>query len=134
MAIKRANSFVCINPLGQKVTKYSSARNLSIVAQALTCLPNVGPSLPQPPNLTSISDIQYAASLANSICNFLRGGGSSPALLGQSPSFFARLGRTRKTHLVFSQPCFHMKLFLVCIKETKTKPEHVRFELYFLLT
>ena len=71
--------------------KYSSARNLSIVAQALTGLPIVGPSLPQPPNLNFISDILYAASQANSICNFLRGGGgggSQPGPVRTEPKLF----------------------------------------------
>ena len=32
----------------------------SIVAHTLTCLPNVGPSLFQPPNLTSIWKLRYS--------------------------------------------------------------------------
>ena len=35
--------------------------------------------MPLPPNLSSLCDILYTASLVNSICNFLRGGGGVPS-------------------------------------------------------
>ena len=36
-----------------------------MVAHALTYWPNVGPSLPQPPNLTSLRKSQYTSALTN---------------------------------------------------------------------
>ena len=53
------------------------APNLSIVAHTLTCLPNVGafgPSVPQPPNLTSIWKLQYGIYTIYSKRTLLKGG------------------------------------------------------------
>ena len=69
---------------------YSSVRNISIVAHALTCLPNAGafgPSVPQPPNLTSLWKLQYSVDIVYSKRTLLKGGGSPVnPLVPQSPN------------------------------------------------
>ena len=63
-----------------QLTQHSSARNLSIVAHALACLPNVGafgPSVPQPPNLTYLKKLQCTITCIFSVlefCHFLKRG------------------------------------------------------------
>ena len=63
-----------------QLTQHSSARNLSIVAHALACLPNVGafgPSVPQPPNLTYLKKLRCTITCIFSVlefCHFLKRG------------------------------------------------------------
>ena len=90
--------------------RYSSAHNLSIEAHALTCLPNVrpfGPSLPQPPNLTSLWKLLYSRILLQLFEGVGGGGFPSNMYTRTEPGFyldyFKTAGKSLNVIKIFEQ-------------------------------